>query len=94
MLDPLTLTLIGAIITAGIGGLVYWLKARATKKTQHINDVVDLKKAVWRLTKTVLILAKLVDKNTRRAHPELDTELEDIARELLSSNGALVDEKT
>jgi len=93
MLDPITLTVIGAFISAGVGGFSFWLKKRGNKKAKHIDDVADLKKAVWRLTKTVLILAKLSDKYTKRAHPDLSLELEEIARELLSANNTLLDEE-
>lgn len=94
MLDALTLTIIGAFLSAGVGGLTIWLKKKSNKKRDHMDDITDLKKAVWRLNKTVLILAKLLDNKTRKAHPDIDSELEEIARELLSSNDALLDENS
>lgn len=94
MLDALTLTIIGAFLSAGVGGLGYWLKKKSNKKRDYMDDIADLKKAVWRLNKTILIMAKLLDSKTRKAHPEIDSELEEIARELLSNSDALLDENS
>ncbi len=67
------------------------LKRRAQKKEEHHEDVENLKKAVWRLNKTVIILAKLLDEKGKKAHPELSSELEEIAKELLNSNDRIED---
>lgn len=85
MPDPITLTVIGALISAGIGGIAWWIKRRISKKEKHYDDVEDLRKSVWRLNKTVLILAKMLDSLSKKAHPEFESELEEIARELLST---------
>ena len=42
-----------------------------------------VKKSIWRLNKTVLIMAKIIDDQTEKAHGELNSSLEDIATELL-----------
>ncbi len=84
--EPITLTVIGAFISAGIGWIGWRLKKRNDKKVKHIDDVQDLRKAVWRLNKTVIIMAKMLDGLSKKAHPELETELEEIARELLSTS--------
>lgn len=85
ILEPLTLTIIGAFISAGLGMLGWRIKKRNDKKAKHVDDIQDLRKAVWRLNKTVLIMAKMLDGLTKRVHPELATELEEIARELLTT---------
>lgn len=85
MPEPITLIVIGALISAGIGGLSWWLKRRISTRDRHYNEVEDLRKAVWRLNKTVLILAKMLDNISKKTHPEFQSELEEIARELLST---------
>jgi len=84
-MPAITLTVIGALISAGIGGFVWWLQRRISKRAKHYDDVADLRKAVWRLNKTVLILAKMLDSLSKKTHPEFAPELEEIARELLST---------
>lgn len=85
-IDPLMLTILGAFISAGLGMLGWRIKVARSKKAKHIDDVQDLRKAVWRLNKTVIIMAKMLDGLSKKAHPELETELEEIARELLSTS--------
>ncbi len=86
ILEPVTLTIIGALLST-FGAWVIWkLKKKSDKKRQHIDDVQDLRKAVWRLNKTVIIMAKMLDGLSKKAHPDLETELEEIARELLSTS--------
>ncbi len=86
-MDPILLyTIIGAIISGGLAGMFVLLKKRSQNKEEHHEDVENLKKAVWRLNKTVIILAKLLDEKSKKAHPELSSELEEIAKELLSND--------
>ena len=85
ILEPVTLTIIGALLST-LGAWVIWrIKKKHDKKSKHLDDIQDLGKAVWRLNKTVIIMAKMLDGLSKRAHPELATELEEIARELLST---------
>ncbi len=89
-MDPILLyTVLGALISGGVASLFVWLKRRAQNKEDHHDDVENLKKSVWRLNKTVIILAKLLDEKGKKAHPEISSELEEIAKELLESNGNL-----
>ena len=86
-MDPILLyTIIGAMISGGVAGMFVLLKRRSQQKEEHHEDVENLKKAVWRLNKTVIILAKLLDEKSKKAHPELSSELEEIAKELLSND--------
>ncbi len=86
ILEPVTLTIIGAMLST-LGAWVIWkVKKRQDKKSKHLDDIQDLRKAVWRLNKTVIIIAKMLDGLSKKAHPELETELEEIARELLSTS--------
>jgi len=84
-MPAITLTVIGALISAGIGGIAWLIGKRISKREKHYDDVADMRKAVWRLNKTVLILAKMLDSLSKKTHPEFALELEEIARELLST---------
>lgn len=84
--NQLFLTILGAVLTA-VFGLIGWkIKIRLDEQKKHLDDVLDLRKAVWRLNKTVVIMAKILDSVSKKTHPELQTELEEIARELLSTS--------
>jgi len=50
------------------------------------NQMEKLTRTQWRTAKTLLILAKLIDDQTKKEHPDIAIELEEIARELLSDN--------
>ena len=81
------LTFEGAIVGGAISGCVgllgWWLKKRSQANSEHRDIVDEQSKAIWRLQKTIIILAKILDEQVSRAHPELQTELEGIAKELL-----------
>jgi len=86
LLEPVTLTIVGALLST-FGAWVIWkLKKKNDKKAKKLDDILDLRKAVWRLNKTVLIMAKMLDSLSEKAHPEFASELEEIARELLSTS--------
>ena len=83
-----TLIFEGVLITIGIVAtfiVSHLLNKRKLKQEQH--DVRDerldkLEHSVWRLNKTILIFAKIIDTQTEKAH-NVESELEDIADELL-----------
>ena len=83
------LTLEGAIVGGAVSGMIgifgWWLKKRSVSNSEHKNIVDEQSKAIWRLQKTIIILAKILDEQVARAHPELQTELEGIAKELLEN---------
>lgn len=87
-MDTALIALYGAIIggvTSGvIGVLGYYFKKRSDRSTKHEEERDEMAKKVWRLQKTIIILAKILDEQVSKAHPELQTELEGIAKELLS----------
>ncbi len=43
----------------------------------------DLCETVQRLQKTLIILAKAVDRQTNRSHPDSNSDLDDLVKELL-----------
>lgn len=64
------------------------------QKDSKNKEILDIKseiewmqKCIWRLNKTTLIFGKILDEQTRRIHPDLSPNLEDIATELLRGRG-------
>ncbi len=82
-IDPTFAVVIGALISAGIGGFSWWLRNRKRKEELHHKTMDDLSKQVWRIEKAVLVLVKLLDKQIAKSHPELDLDLSEIIDELL-----------
>ena len=86
-----TLVFEGILITIGIVAtfiVSHMLNKRKVKQEQH--DVRDerldkLERSVWRLNKTILIFAKIIDTQTEKAH-DVTVELEEIASELLGDD--------
>ena len=70
--EPLLLTM---MIATGGGVVAFFKKMSKTQK--------DLCETVSRLEKTLIILAKSVDRQTNRAHPDSDSDLDDLVKELL-----------
>ena len=73
ILEPL---LLAALIGMGSGLFAFFRKMSNTQR--------DLCETVQRLQKTLIILAKTVDRQSNRLHPkEADSELDDLVKELL-----------
>jgi len=61
------------------GGLVAYVR-----KMQKVHD--DLCKKVEMLQKTIIVLAKTIDSQVKRDHPNSTTELDELVRDLLSKD--------
>lgn len=97
-MEPVILSIIAGIIVTVVGGITVqsWLKRVKAKECEKIEEkarqdaqaevILQLQKDVWKLRKTTLIVAKILDDQTARNHPELTSSLEDIATELLSQS--------
>ncbi len=48
--------------------------------------IEDNNNNIWKIRKTTLIIAKILDDQTAKNHPELTNSLEDIANELLNQS--------
>lgn len=98
MIDPMIASIITGVVISLIGGIVIALINRKWKKKdeekcealelakQQAEKIDGLQKDVWKLKKTLLIVAKILDDQTARNHPELSSSLEDIANELLKQS--------
>jgi len=67
---------IAAILGFGGGFLAYFRKINNLQK--------DLCNRVEMMRKTIIILAKIIDNQTKRVHPDTTSELDDLVSELLS----------
>jgi uncharacterized membrane-anchored protein YhcB (DUF1043 family) len=87
-------TLMSGVFVSIMSGIVIMLVKRGwTKKEAELNRIKDLenqldevRKSLWTIKKTLLISAKILDEQTEREHPELSSNLEDIASELLGES--------
>lgn len=93
-MEPILVPIIVGIAISSISGAILAFMNRRWKKKdgqrniikENMDAIIEMRKAIWRLNKTVLIMAKLQDDQTAKNHPELTSNLEDIATELLESN--------
>ena len=66
VLDPIIRDIIiGVILTGGIGLVVYIKK--------KFNKIDNLCQRIANLEKTILLMATLIEQQTRLAHPNIDT---------------------
>ena len=66
---------IAIALGTGSGVLAYFRKISRTQK--------NLCETVERLQKTIIILAKAVDRQSNRLHPEVNSDFDDLVKELL-----------
>lgn len=97
-MEPAVITIVAGIIVTVVGGifLQWWnkrIKAKEAEKKKELaereamkEELEDIKKEIWKLRKTTLIIAKILDDQTNKNHPELITNLEDIATEMLKQS--------
>ena len=72
LVEPLLLVI---TISTGTGVITFFKKMNKTQK--------DLCERVAMLQKTLIILAKAVDRQTNRAHPDSDSDLDDLVKDML-----------
>lgn len=96
VIEPTILAAIIAAVVAITNGVILAIVRRRWQKKDKRDDcieatnkeIADMRKSIWRLNKTVLIMAKIIDDQTVKNHPELIAGLEDIAKELLDTDSA------
>ncbi|HEC65444.1 MAG TPA: hypothetical protein ENI23_09125 [bacterium] len=88
------LIILGVSIASSLGALINWLRKRKNRlceihkelqayQKEVKEDIDDLKKQSWRIQKTLLIMAQIMDDTLEKTHPDLRADLETIAQELL-----------
>lgn len=72
------------IITAGTTVFAYFRSIR-NKQIENAIALDKIHQRSWQIEKAILMLAKLTAKQTKQAHPEIDTSsLEEVVRELMN----------
>lgn len=97
-MEPIIIPIIIGIIIAVVSGIIVavmkrkWQKSDIEKRAkinstkENTEAIREMKRSIWRLNKTVLIMTKILDDQTSKYHPELANSLEDIATELLKES--------
>ena len=71
-------------IVIAIGVSVFaWVRKKVKNTESNAKEIEKLRKFRWRITKTVIIMAKLIDLQTEKAHEGTVSELEEVVKELL-----------
>lgn len=83
-----------AIIAGGVSYLLAWYRSPRCQYGKLILQVEKLSDNVEKLhrenkliKKCLIIKAKMIDEQTKIAHPKSNLELEEIVREMLKTNG-------
>ena len=63
--------------------MVHYLKKRVDTVKEVQKEIISLRKFKWRITKAIIIFAKLLDAKTEELHSDVSSELEEIVKELL-----------
>lgn len=77
--------LIIAILLSSGGIIFAWLRSRSKKGEVIQQEIDDLRKFRYRATKTIIILAKLVDAHIEESDHDRKSELEEVVKELLDT---------
>ena len=101
IMDPITVAIVTGISVSilsaiFIGFLNRRWKKKDEKKAKETADyaeikrqIVLLRKAVWRINKTIVIMAKMLDDQIEKTHPELSPMIEEITSELLKEDNGV-----
>jgi H+/gluconate symporter-like permease len=101
IINALTSSIITGLVVATIGGIfMAYIRRRWTNNDLKKNSIIkrnediakkleSFEKSIWRINKTVLIMAKIIDDQTEKAHGDLNSSLEDIATELLRESSKI-----
>jgi|TARA_R110002110_G_scaffold113247_4_gene281060 hypothetical protein len=85
-LESTIMIIIGLTITGISGGIIGFFRTRS-KCLQKMSEHIEvLSKRSFRIEKAIIILARMIDEQTDKAHPELHTDLDGLIKEILRSN--------
>lgn len=92
--ESILVTILVGVIIAGVGGgIAAYFKKKLNERDvvkdkveELIIEVNKINRSLWRLSKTIIVITKLLDEQTEKAHPELTTVLEEVAEELLDND--------
>jgi hypothetical protein len=85
-LESTLMIVIGLAITAISGAIIGHFRTKS-KCLQSMSEHIEvLSKRSFRIEKAIIILARMIDEQTDKAHPELHTDLDGLIKEILRSN--------
>lgn len=73
------------VIAASAGTTVFaYFRSIRNKQIENALELNKIHQRSWRIEKAILLLAKLTAKQTKQAHPEIDTSsLEEVVKEMI-----------
>lgn len=85
ILQSTIMIIIGLAITGIAGSVLGYFRTRSKCLREMQKDISDMSKRNFRIEKAIIILARMVDEQTDKAHPELNTDLDGLIKEILRS---------
>ena len=77
--------IIGLAITGIAGSILGYFRTRSKCLREMQKDISDMSKRNFRIEKAIIILARMVDEQTDKVHPDLNTDLDGLIKEILRS---------
>ena len=77
--------IIGLTITGIAGSILGYFRTRSKCLREMQKDISDMSKRNFRIEKAIIILARMVDEQTDKVHPDLNTDLDGLIKEILRS---------
>lgn len=85
LIQSTIMIIIGLAITGITGTIVGYFRTRSKCLREMQKDLSEMSKRNFRIEKAIIILARMVDEQTDKAHPELNTDLDGLIKEILRS---------
>jgi hypothetical protein len=86
LIQSTIMIIIGLAITGITGSIIGYFRTKS-KCLKNMNDSIEiLSKRSFRIEKAIIILARMIDEQTDKAHPELHTDLDGLIKEILRSS--------
>lgn len=82
-LEQVALIVIGVCVTATATAFLAYLRSRSQCFKALQNLVEKLDKRTFRIEKTIILKAQMIDEQTKKAHPETMSSLEKLVLEML-----------
>ncbi len=77
--SDILLVVIGIAITSGAGALIAFFRNMKI-------CISKLNKRTWRIQKTLILMAKMIDTQTNKQHPGIGSDLDDLVKEMLEED--------
>lgn len=75
------------LISSGLGGYILnYFRIKKLAISKNRVDIEGIKEDIEILKKILIIIAKKIDKGTKKAHPELDTDITELVKDILSDD--------